>query len=221
MLPTKIIAQAKRRNLDAIGISDHNAAENVRAVRHAGTREGMPVLGGIEITSNEEIHVLAFFDEDRDLFNMQAVIYEHLQGENDEEVLGEQLIVDSEDRLAGSNGRLLIGATELSIDAIIDQVHDLGGIAIASHIDKEVFSITSQLGFIPQDIALDALELSPHALRSETKYQELKFPLFTFSDAHYLDDIGESSTRCVIAEASVRELKKAITGVEGRQILQV
>ena len=80
MLPTKIIAQAKRRNLDAIGISDHNAAENVRAVRHAGTREGMPVLGGIEITSNEEIHVLAFFDEDRDLFNMQAVIYEHLQG---------------------------------------------------------------------------------------------------------------------------------------------
>ncbi len=219
MVPTKIIAQAKRGNLHAIGISDHNATENVLAVREAGLREGVPVLGGIEMTSEEEIHVLAFFDDHRDLAEMQNLIYENLEGENDEEAWGEQIIVDSNDRITGSNKRLLIGATGLSIDRIVDHVHKLGGIAIASHVDKEAFSITSQLGFIPQFIELDALELSPHASNSRISYRDSGFPLLTFSDAHYLDDLGSSFTTLMLAETTVEELKKAITETEGRQII--
>ena len=38
----------------------------------------------------------------------------------------------------------------------------LGGLAVASHIDKEAFSIISQLGFITEDMGFDALEMSPN-----------------------------------------------------------
>ena len=43
----------------------------------------------------------------------------------------------------------------------------MGGIAIASHIDREAFGIVGQLGFIPEGLSLDALELSPRCESSE------------------------------------------------------
>ena len=51
MLPTAIVKHAKRQGLDIIGISDHNSAENVNAVKKAGEKEDLLVLGGFEITS--------------------------------------------------------------------------------------------------------------------------------------------------------------------------
>ena len=51
MLPTAIIKRAKEENLDGIAICDHNSAENVLAVRKAGEKAGVQVLGGLEICS--------------------------------------------------------------------------------------------------------------------------------------------------------------------------
>jgi predicted metal-dependent phosphoesterase TrpH len=53
-----IVKEAKRNNLQMIGICDHNSIENVEAVKKAGEREGLAVMGGVEIASQEEVHIL-------------------------------------------------------------------------------------------------------------------------------------------------------------------
>ena len=88
MMPTAIIKRAKEENLDEIGICDHNSAENVQAARKAGEREGVQVLGGMEICSSEEVHILTFFNDDDALFEMQNIVYENLSGENDVIIVG-------------------------------------------------------------------------------------------------------------------------------------
>ncbi|MEW5814933.1 MAG: PHP domain-containing protein [Spirochaetota bacterium] len=218
MVPGTIISHAKMKNLDGIGISDHNSAENVSAVQEAAERERLIVLGGIEITTREEIHILGFFENNEALFGMQAVIYENLPGENNEEFFGEQLTVDSHDRVTGRNRRLLMGATNLSIDVIIQWIHHFKGIAIAAHIDRPSYSIVSQLGFIPEGVKLDALELSPHHSKVMGQY-DYSLPLVTFSDAHYPDEIGKAATTFLLETATVKELKNVLYTCDGRRVV--
>jgi PHP family Zn ribbon phosphoesterase len=219
MLPTAIVKQAKLQNLDIVGICDHNSAENVTAVKKAGEREGLQVLGGLEITSREEVHTLAFFDDDTTLREMQNIIYKNLSGENDEDFFGEQVIVDEYDRPIDLNSKLLIGATSLPVDEIVKLIHGLGGLAIASHIDRESFSIIGQLGFIPEQLPLDALELSPNYESSKiANYESYGFPLVTSSDAHFLSDIGKNITTFFLNAPSFSEVAMAIHGIEGRKV---
>ena len=145
MLPEEIVSRAKSQGLDVIAICDHNSAENVVAVRRAGEKEQLPVIGGIEITSREEVHLLALFDSDDGLFLTQEIIYDSLPGENEEEVFGEQVIVDERGNVVDVSTRLLIGATTLVIEKVVETVHRFGGLAIASHIDRPSYSIISQL----------------------------------------------------------------------------
>lgn len=218
MVPTRIITAAKRNNLQAIGICDHNASENVEAVKKAGNRAGITVFGGIEVTSQEEIHILTIFDREESLAAMQLIVYENLAGKNNSEAFGEQYIVDEEDYVTGFNDKLLIGAIGLPIEGIISHIHRLGGLAIAAHIDRDAFSIISQLGIIPDNIDLDALELSPHYRASHYNIEQYNYPSVTFSDAHRLQDIGRASTRFYIKKTSLKEVKLALKGSNDRKV---
>jgi 3',5'-nucleoside bisphosphate phosphatase len=219
MLPSAIVEQAKNMNLDAIGICDHNSAENVSVVRKAGARQGMLVLGGMEICSSEEAHVLAFFRDDDALLEMQRIVYENLPGQNDEKYFGRQLLTDEDDEIIGSIDRLLIGSTTLRIDEIVRQVHRLGGLAVASHIDRQSFSIIGQLGFIPEQLSLDALELSWRCKQDEiSNYKDYGLPLIKSSDAHFLSDIGKAVTTFSISEPAFSEVEKAFKRLEGRTV---
>ncbi len=222
MLPALIIMKAKERDLDIIGICDHNSTENVMAVKKVGTMEGVTVIGGIEITSQEEVHILALFDDDADLQRIQNIVYEHLPGVNDEDAFGEQLIVDEKDEILGFNEKLLIGATTLFLEQVVDIIHQLGGIAIAAHVDRDAFSVIGQLGFIPEGLDVDGLEISPRNSVEDirVKFPQVNdYPLVSFSDAHYLEDIGKRATSFLIEKPSIEELNKAFREVEGRKIL--
>lgn len=219
MTPVAIARQAKMRNLDGIGICDHNSSENVPSVKAAGGREGIKVLSGIEITSREEVHIMGFFDCNSDLREVQETVYENLCGENDENRFGEQLIVDEHNRVIGSNKRLLIGATSLAVDEVVCLIHNSGGLAIASHIDRESFSIIGQLGFVPEGLSLDALELSPNCpSREQFAHINYGFPIVKSSDAHFVEDIGKAFTEFVLDEVSVSQIRMAFRGVEGKEI---
>ena len=62
MTPERIINRAVDRGLDIIAISDHNSAENLGVAMEIASRSSIAVLPSIEITSSEEVHVLAIFD---------------------------------------------------------------------------------------------------------------------------------------------------------------
>jgi hypothetical protein len=150
------------------------------------------------------------------------VVYGNLPGVNDEESFGYQVVVDEEGEVVRFNRKLLIGATTLSLEEIVDLIHSFNGLAIASHIDRDAYSIIGQLGFIPQGLALDALEISPGIGIEEAKKKFPEcgdYPFVTFSDAHSLNDIGKSSTTFLMKEASIKEMKMALAGRDGRKVL--
>ena len=112
--------------------------------------------------------------------------------------------------------------TALEFNVLVDNVHQLNGFAMASHVDKESFSIIAQLGFIPDDFQLDALEISPFTDIAEAPKQFPdceRFPLVTFSDAHYLKDIGIRTTRFLVEKPTIEELKMALTKNSGRKVV--
>jgi 3',5'-nucleoside bisphosphate phosphatase len=221
MYPRAVVDRAVQQALDVIAICDHNSSENVAYVRKAAAARPLAVLAGMEITSREEVHMLALFDDLNQLERLQKLIYEHLPGKNDEKAFGCQVIVNGEDEVEGFNERLLIGAAQLGLVELIAAVHGLGGLAIASHIDRPSFSVLSQLGFIGSDMPFDALEVTRRlGIRSaRQRYPELSsFPLVESSDAHFLDDIGSAATRISMEEATTGELKLAFAGRGGRGI---
>ena len=210
-----IVEQAKKVGLDMIGICDHNSGENVGAMMKAGVREGLAVIPGVEVTSREEVHILGLFKTEQDLMRLQDIIYENLPGESDEDAFGPQLIIDEYGNVVGKNSKLLIGATTLRLEQIVDAIHRLAGLAIASHIDRQRFSLVGQLGFIPKDLKLDAVEVSnPSSIE-----QEYDYPVVTSSDAHFLQDIGRNSTCFMIEEMSLGEIGQALRNEMGRMVL--
>jgi len=222
MVPGVIVEEARKRGLDVIGICDHNATENVRSVRRAAEKEKIAVLGGMEVTSAEEVHVLALFDDDEKLFELQRLVYDSLPGVNDAEVFGEQVIVNENNEVVDVNDRLLIGATALPLEKVVETTHLLGGLAIASHADREGFGIIGHLGFIPHGLQLDAIEVSPKMPADRARAmlpQVAGFPIVGFSDAHYPEDIGRRWTTFVVEDARVQEIRKALLGREGRGVL--
>jgi predicted metal-dependent phosphoesterase TrpH len=222
MSPKRVVEKAVENNIDIIAICDHNSAENVRAAINVGVDYKITILAGMEITSVEEAHILALFDNVEAVLDLQKKVYENLAGENNEDVFGEQIIANEFDEVEGYNKRLLIGATALTIKTLVDEIHKRNGLAIAAHVDRQAFSIIGQLGFIPPDLELDALEISANINRSRAveRFPEInKFPLITSSDAHFLQDIGKVKTSFLLEEPTLNEIKKALIVEDGRKAL--
>ena len=222
MSPHAIVERARHADLNIIAICDHNSCENVAATQKLSLPGKLMVLAGIEIASKEEVHTLGLFDKEEEALKVQEVVYDNLPGENDEETFGYQVVANEKDEVLGYNKRLLIGATTLSLKEIVDLIHSFNGLAISSHVDREAYSIIGQLGFIPQGLPLDGLEISPRIGIKEAreKFPQIgDYPLITSSDAHTLGDIGKSSTTFLMEEVSIKEMKMALAGREGRKVI--
>jgi predicted metal-dependent phosphoesterase TrpH len=222
MYPRALVRRAFEQGLDMIAVCDHNSSENTEFVIRAASGYGIKVLPGMEITSSEEVHITALFESTDNLYKIQHLVYDSLSGSNREEIFGCQAIVNDLDEVEGFNEKLLIGATSRPLEDWVKDVHDLGGLAIASHIDREAFSIIGQLGFIPPDLRLDALEVSARTGITEARreFAELyRMPFITSSDAHFIKDIGKAYTIIRMSDANLGELKMALAGVEGRMVV--
>jgi len=214
MTPGAIVSKAIGMGLDIIAVTDHNSAGNVIAVQEAGKRAGLNVIGGMEICSEEEVHLLAYFDRNEDLLNMEEIIQSNLPGINNAETFGDQVFLDSNNKILGVSEKLLFGATTLNIDRIIEIVHKNSGMIIAAHVDKEIFSIISQLGFIPEEMDLDGIELVKPS--SGDLYE---YPVISCSDAHYIEDIGKRVTEFRLEKPVTKEILMAMKGEYGRSVI--
>ena len=221
MTPKRIVERSLQEKLDIIAVCDHNSAENAGATMAAGKKQGVEVLPGMEICSREEVHIVALFEKLEEALKMQEYVYAHLTEENRPEVFGDQWVLSEDDELVGENPRLLIGAAQLSLEDIVDRIHSLHGLGVASHVDRPAFGIINQLGFIPPDLDLDGVELSRHISREEAleKIPGIgSLPCISSTDAHYLDDIGKASTTFHLAEPTVAEIRLAFRNEAGRSI---
>jgi PHP family Zn ribbon phosphoesterase len=220
MSPKGILIAAKKKGIDILGICDHNSSENSLAIMKAAKKMHIHILPGMEVTTEEEVHILALFDDIGNALKLQEHVYKNLPGKNDEETFGKQVIVNDKEEVLGFTDKLLIGATTIPLDKVLKLIHALEGLAIASHINREAFSIIAQLGFIPDDLELDALEISPSITIEEAKKKyPYDYPITSSSDAHYPDDIGKSFTSFLLQDGTVTEIKKALKNEDGRKLI--
>ncbi|MBU2472270.1 MAG: PHP domain-containing protein [Bacteroidetes bacterium] len=223
MSPKNIIHKALENNLDMIAICDHNSAENVQAVIKAAEGKNILVIPGIEICTKEEIHVLSLFEKMESASKLQFLIYAHIFGENNPDAFGMQIIANENDEVEKFETKLLIGAADLSIEQVVDEIHKLNGVAIASHIDRESYSVIGQLGFIPDNLNFDALEISPRISFEDARKRFPEYRNYEFiqnSDAHFIDDIGKVTTEFLLAKSSFNEIKKALKNEDGRKVIE-
>jgi len=220
--PSRIVERALAAGLDIIALTDHNSAENAAAAVRSAEGTALTVLPGMEITSSEEVHILAVFQSLDDILPVQEEVYRALpRVAVRADALQDQVIVSKEDEVLGFVPHALVGATELDVRGVVELIHGAKGLAIASHIDREAFGLVSQLGFIPPDLELDALEVSPLLTlpRAKRAYaSQTPLPLVRFSDAHRPEEIGRASTVFRLAAPSLAEIRLALQSKRGRGV---
>ncbi len=222
MVPPLILRQAERLGLRLIAITDHNACHNVEAVIEAADGTGIHVLPGMELQSKEEVHLLCLFDTVSQSQEWQREVFQKLPPlANREEVFGTQFVVDSAGDWRATEQRLLASSVDMSLDEVISKVRQLGGMVIPAHVDRPVFSLLSNLGFVPEGIDVHGLEVTPRFIPSSgfQQWPQLKaWRLIVNGDAHRLQEI-QHRTLLEISAPRVREISLALQGLEGRKVV--
>ncbi len=221
MSPGNIVSEAAKKGLDIIGITDHNTTRHCALVTSLASEKGIFVMQGAEITTKEEVHCLAFFENTDTLNLFQEYLDEYLPDIlNDPAVFGHQVQVDENEKIIYTEKKLLIMSIAQSMEEVERYVHMLNGLFIPAHIDRMKNSIYSQLGFMPENIKADAMELT--GLSSNSKFIEdhpeiKKFPVLRNSDAHYTESIGERTTNMQLEKPTFSEIRLALKGLDGRK----
>ncbi len=220
MTPPRIVTAAQRRQLDVIGIADHNSCANVRAVIGAAAETGLVVLPCMEVQTVEEVHVLCVFDEAEGAEAWHEHVYRHLPSRrNVERAFGRQLVHDSSGELVGTEQQLLLVSTDLTLERVFERVPEYGGLCIPAHVDRPAYGLLGVLGSIPAGMDVPALEVSP--LYSQDRGLEEAIGSVTtvrFSDAHLLEDVGRHTSTIWAEEPTVQSFLRAFIGEEGHRV---
>ena len=210
MTPNNIVNMARLKGLSMIAVTDHNSCGNLRAVMQVAANDPL-VLPGIEIETAEEVHILGYFPSLEQAEAMEKVVKEHLPFiPNRPEIFGRQLYMDADDTVTGEEEGLLVTATTLGVADVFSMVQNLGGVAVPAHIDRGSYSILSNLGFLPPELAIRTVEITAkNRARLEERYKSLT--ILTSSDAHYLGDIAEMEQYIDIITKTTHEILDKLT----------
>ena len=221
MIPPLIVRRALELGLDLIAITDHNASDNAAAVMEAAARTGLKVLPGMELQTQEEVHLLCLFDDLEKALAWQSQVWKHLPPLlNREEFFGPQFIVDSSGDWVRSESQMLAVSAGIPLEEAVEGVQALGGLAIPAHVDRPSFSLFANLGVIPERFRANALEVSRHFRPPDDsgRYPSLRdWPLLRNGDAHRLADLGRH-TRFWLETRSLSELALALQSIQGRRM---
>jgi len=222
MSPANIVSLANLRGLSIIGITDHNSTKQCELDLKLAQRTKLTVIPGCEMTTREEVHCLGLFQDLDALQVLQQFLDDHLMIlPNNSDLFGHQVLLDENENILEEVPNYLGTSLDVNIEEVEQKVHELGGIFIPAHIDRPRNSLYSQLGFLPPELHVDALQISKLAdealVREKYKIAE-NIAMVKFSDAHFPADIGKTYTDFVIKEPSFEEIRKALQRIDGRMV---
>lgn len=218
MSPRNVLEKASENGLKIIAITDHNSVENVLAFRKASKSFDIYVIYGMEITTKEEVHLLIYFPSLRKAKIFGRYLYQFMSKTEEETIFQEQIKANEFDEVVGFFKYNLYSSVNLSINKIFEEAKKIDALIIPAHIDREAFSIISQLGFIPENLPFDAVECYERNSFLAKEYSN-KFKILTSSDSHYLHEVGKRYTLLKMKKRSFLEFKYALLGVKGREII--
>ncbi len=222
MSPHDLIARVKKCGIDWMAITDHNSFANCPAYSALAKREGIHFTWGVELQTSEEIHILVYFDDPEAAQVFGKELYDSLLPvENDPAFFGDQVIIDENENILGMELRALINSSNWDLTTAVDMAHQQGGYCVPAHIDAQVNSIISQLGFVPDEPRFDLFGVTAGADMDAflASYKQLAGKAFLrCSDAHYLDGIGTGFSKIYAQSPTAAELGKAALGIDERRI---
>ena len=211
MTPNNIVGMAFIKQLDAIAVCDHNTAENLPAVKAVADMMGVVLLPGMELTTREEAHMLAYFPDVDSAVRFGRLVHEHLPPiTNRPEFFGRQVIMDAQDEEVGEESTLLISALDWSFEECERQIHLHGGLCVPAHINRGSNGVLNALGFLPGGARYDALEVSDAVAMPPIDITGQR--TLRSSDAHYLENILEPTFCLEVREKSAQGVFDAIAG---------
>lgn len=192
--PNNIAGMAKVCGLDIIALTDHNSCKNCPAFFEACQRYGVIPIAGMELTTSEDVHLVCLFPTLGKAMEFDKEIENHrMPIKNRPELFGEQLIMNGEDEIIGTETALLSYATDISVDDAPKLVKGFGGICYPAHIDRDSNGIIAVLGTVPSHVGFTCYELRNPQLADEIsrRHRLDGMPMISSSDAHYLENLNE------------------------------
>ncbi len=215
MTPNNIVNMAVLKGLDVIAVTDHNTCRNCPPVLHLAQQAGLWAIPGMELNTQEEVHVVCLFPTLEQALRFDAYVYERLQQvPNQPEIFGEQLVLNEQDEIVAREPLLLVSATDISVDAVPRLMNEFGGLAFPSHINRSSNSLIAAFGCLPaREMGFPTVELyRPDLFYSlEINRGMLEgYEVLTNSDAHYLVDIAEPVHRLHLEAANFESLRQRL-----------
>lgn len=219
MVPNTVLPRICSFDLgvEVFSITDHNSGANNRAFAKASEAKKLLFIPGIELQSSEEIHLLGYFPTLENLETFcQKVVRKGLKDElkNDPHRFGHQNLLDVSGTTIGEEEAMLSMSLSLTLEALVEQIHQHSGIAVGAHLDRG-FSVVSQLGFIPPQLKLDAVEVSDVSkldLIRSRYLQGRELNIICSSDSHHLDLIPQPRMKLWVPQVDVASCLASIKG---------
>ncbi len=206
--PSVLARKARERGIGLLALTDHNSALNCAAFGQACRREGLIPLFGIEACSVEEVHILCIFGTEGEALDFGRSLRDILPDlPYDPEKLGDQVVVDVDENVLDLPDYYLGAALSASFDELCAAAGAAGALVIPAHVDRPMFSVGSQLGFLPPG-AYAAVE----SMRKPELRLCLDLPVISGSDAHHPEHVGR---RPFLMETDI----PLDSGSDGRRVL--
>lgn len=195
----EVVAQALGAGLDVIAVTDHDSGEWVDRVKAAADGTELGVVPGVEITTQERIHLLLLGDLTRTSTDLDHLL--------------------SGLRIPPADRGLKRARSELTYEKAMDVATELGWLSIAPHADAEATEANPSRGALwtalhisdkgrlnqildrPDLVAAEIVGDDPDvkaelrgAGQPGRQRREPGLAVVRFSDAHRLDELGCSST---------------------------
>jgi hypothetical protein len=213
MSPREIISRARSKGLDMIAVSDHNSTWHCDLMVALGLEAGITVLRAAEVTSAEDVHSLVILPDEASTRSFQQWIDSRCAYlPHNPVIFGDQVVIDRNEHIIREITYFLPAALKASIDEVESAAHRHGGLFIPAHIDRPAMGILGQLGFIPDDLYIDAVEVVGNP-------GDILYPVIRNSDAHIPEHIGRRFSEYLLENPSFTELAKALRSEGGRQII--
>ena len=190
MTPANICGMAHIKGLDAIAVTDHNTARNLPYVKEAADYYGLILVPGMEVTTREEVHLLGYFPTVDAAVEAGEVFSSHLPAmPNNPKFFGHQYIMNTDDEVVGEETRMLIGATDLDLQACAQVIREHGGVPVPAHINRGSNGLLVNLGIFPFEPEFPVVEVAPELPIREKLLRGRE--VLHSSDAHQLGAILE------------------------------
>ena len=196
MTPNNIAGMAMLNGMNIVALTDHNTALNTPAFIEAARRNSIIPVAGMELTTAEDIHMVCLFENPEAAMEFSGYINSRRTLiENRVDIFGDQLIMNGNDEITGTEKYFLSNATSVTVDEAPDIVEKYCGVCYPAHVDREANGIIATLGTFPEEPVFRFAEFNNNANIEPYRkcYPVLADkPCLVSSDAHYLENMREA-----------------------------